>query len=135
MNSMCSMRVRCQKFRSYNFALGSSGRRICLSPVRAASGIAIGFRVLGSTYTCTKSTTAQALGSRGSFDFGSCWTNIPTRYVTDDLPSFDTTSPSSKVSAGQLAKRRVGVYGMTLVQNSLLPYVRQAQSDLSWTKD
>jgi hypothetical protein len=88
-----------KKVTSYNFAFGSSGRRIRSSPARATSGIAIAFRVLGSTYTCTKSTTAQALGSLGSFDFGSCWTNTPTRYVTDDFPSFETTSPSSNVSA------------------------------------
>jgi hypothetical protein len=101
MLSISSVKYVCTmpKLISYNFAFGSSGRRMRSSPARATSGIAIAFRVVGSTYTCTKSTTAQALGSLDSFDFGSCWMNIPTRYVTDDFPSFETTSPSSRVSA------------------------------------
>ena len=103
MHSMNSMYVRGSKSTAYNFAFGSSGLSMRSSPARAAPGIAIAFRVLGSTYTCTKSTTAQALGSLGSLDLESCWTNIPTRYVTDDFPSFETTRPNSRVSAKRLA--------------------------------
>jgi hypothetical protein len=79
-----------------------SGRYTRLKPIQAASGIAMLFLVVGSTYTCVKSTTAAASRFLAPCVSSLSRTNIPMRYVTEDFPSFDTVSPKSNVSAARL---------------------------------